>query len=346
MKASSNLNEAISTTVVIPNWNGMKWLPSCLEALFSQELTAFHVIIIDNASEDASKDYIKENYPSIQLIELSTNTGFANAVNIGIANATTAYIALLNTDTVVAEDWLSTLVAKMDESPSHIGAINPLILNMSDRSLVDDAGDELSWYLNATKRGNAKNSTHYQQTEKVFSPSGCASLYRRSFLNELNGFDASFFAYLEDVDLGFRGQLLGYQYLYLPTSTLLHKSHGSSIARDFYIQLITRNRLLMLFKNVPSNLLIRNFWKIIYGQIYFILVYGKPFTSLKGYLSFLRLLPQCLKKRKEILNKIKISNDELNTLLHHQKPDPTISYFFGRYVLFFKKKLGLAPNHL
>ena len=345
MKASSNFNEAINTTVVIPNWNGMKWLPSCLEALFCQDLAAFHVIIVDNASADASKDYIKKHFPLIELIELDSNTGFAHAVNIGIAAATSDYIALLNTDTLVSKNWLSTLVNKMDESPSNIAAINPLILNMSDSNLVDDAGDELSWYLNATKRGNTKNSTLYQETEKVFSPSGCASLYRRSFLNELEGFDASFFAYLEDVDLGFRGQLLGYQYIYLPSATLLHKSHGSSIAPDLYIKLITRNRLLMLVKNVPFNLLIKNSWKIIYGQIYFFLVYGKPFVSLKGYLSFLRLLPQCLKKRKKMMPNIKISNDELNNLLHNEKPDPTISYFFGRYVLFFKRKLGFAQNN-
>src|SRR5690349_14143482 len=114
------LKSTVKTTIVIPNWNGMNWLGPCLESLKRQGATDFDTIIVDNGSTDGSVAFVKANYPQIEIVALATNIGFAGAANIGISKAATPYIALLNADTQVYPDWLSSLTQKMDTSPSEI----------------------------------------------------------------------------------------------------------------------------------------------------------------------------------------------------------------------------------
>ena len=139
--------------VVIPNWNGRSWLGPCLDALGRQDLTHFHTIIVDNGSSDDSVAFIRARYPSVEVIELGHNTGFANAANIGIARAASSYIALLNANMQVFPDWLGQLTGRMERARPEIGAINSQVLRMDRPGLIDNAGDELSWYGAATKHG-------------------------------------------------------------------------------------------------------------------------------------------------------------------------------------------------
>ena len=174
--------EMEKVTVVIPNWNGMQWLSGCLGSLYKQDLSDFKIVVIDNGSTDCSVQFVRSHYPGTEIVELPRNVGFAKAVNIGIEKSTTPYIALLNNDTIVYSDWLSTLLDKIENLPQDVGGISPKMLNMDDSSIVDDAGDELSWYGNATKRGHGEPASAYCDEVEVFSPSGGASLYRRDFL--------------------------------------------------------------------------------------------------------------------------------------------------------------------
>lgn len=137
---------APTVTVVIPNWNGMRWLPDCLTALINQSLPAEEIILVDNASSDGSYEYIRDTYPQIKLIRLDENRGFATAVNQGIARARTTYVALLNTDTIVHKDWIRNLVMAFEKKPPDTGAISPLLMSMQDPDKIDNAGDSLSWY--------------------------------------------------------------------------------------------------------------------------------------------------------------------------------------------------------
>ncbi len=279
---------APKVTVVIPNWNGMQWLRGCLQALYNQELRCFRTLVVDKGSTDQSVPFINYHYPQVNVIALPRNLGFAKAVNIGIDHAATPYIALLNTDTIVDRAWLFSLVQKLESSPPDVAAVTPQMLRMDNCHLVDDAGDELSWYGCATKRGYNEPAAAYGDEVEVFSPSGGASLYRSDFLRHTGGFDPAFFAYLEDVDLGLRGRLLGYRYVYLPTAKVLHKSHGSGIPTALYVKLSTQNRLLIFTRNIPSALLFENALKLLYGQFYFFVAYKSPLNSLKGYGSFIK----------------------------------------------------------
>lgn len=323
MRNSRNREDA-EVAVIIPNWNGMEWLDGCLGSLYRQDFLSFRTLVVDNGSRDGSVAYMKKHYPAVEIIELPENAGFAKAVNIGLNNSAERYVAVLNTDTIVDKQWLSSLVRKLKDSPPDVAAVNPKMLSMDDPGLIDDAGDELSWYGSATKRGHKETESAHDEEVEVFSPSGGASLYRRKFLAELGGFDASFFAYLEDVDLGLRGRLQGYRYLYLPAARVLHKGHGAGIPSARYVALATRNRLSLFIKNIPLAHLLHHGPKLLYGQFYFFIAQGHPLASLRGYGSFLLGLPELLQKRKQQMRWLRLENCEIHALLRSAYPEPSL----------------------
>jgi GT2 family glycosyltransferase len=315
---------APKVTVIIPNWNGMRWLDACLGALARQDTTGFVIIVVDNGSTDGSLAFIAQHYPQVEVIALSRNTGFAHAVNVGSERATTPYVLLLNTDTVVYPDFISRLIARMEAAEPDIAAIHPQMLRLDDPGRIDDAGDALSWYGAATKRGHDEPVSEHAEEQEIFSPSGGASLYRRDALCHLGGFDENFFAYLEDVDLGLRGRLRGHRYLYLPAAKVLHKSHGASLHLSRYVELITRNRLLLFAKNVPTSLLLKHFPQLLYGQIYFLLAYARPLASLRGYWAFLRCLPATLRQRRAVLAGKRVAPDPWERWISNEPPQPPL----------------------
>jgi GT2 family glycosyltransferase len=324
-------------TVLIPNWNGMSWLGRCLDALGKQDIQDFRTIVVDNGSTDGSAAFIRENYPHVEVIALRSNAGFAGAVNAGIERSSSRYVVLLNTDTQVFPDWLSALLEQIENSPDDVAAINSQVLRMDNPECIDDAGDELSWYGAATKRGHNGPSLDYQEQVEIFSPCAAACLYRREFLLNCGGFDTRFCSYLEDVDLGLRGRLLGYRYLYLPKAKVLHKGHGASLPHSRYVALMTRNRLLLFAKNMPARLLLRHAAKLLYGQFYFMVAYARPWSSFKGYLSFVAELPRVVSVRRKTLQQTILSPNQINALLHLRPPSPTLRGLFSAFL--FKRVL-------
>ena len=220
-------------------------------------------------------------------------------------------------------------LTRLEDRRPEIGAINSQVLRMDRPGLIDNAGDELSWYGAATKRGYGRAAVELQHEREVFSPCAAACLYRRSFLVETGGFDADFFAYLEDVDLGLRGRLLGYKYLYLPTAKVLHKGHGAALPHSRYVEMMTRNRLLLFAKNIPGKLLLRHAAQLLHGQLYFIIAYARPWSSLKGYLSFIVCLPGVFPKRRQIFRNTSLNPDQIEALLHNGAPCPSASGLLG-----------------
>lgn len=281
--------------------------------------------MVDNGSTDNSVAFVKENYPEVEILPFTQNRGFAAAVNAGIHLAETEYIVLLNPDTVPQPDWLANLVKAITASPSEVGALASKMLSLNNPHLMDDAGDTLSWYGSARKRGVGQPAHHYSEAVEVFSTCAGAALYRRCFLNEVGGFDEGFGSYLEDVDVGLRGRLLGYRYLYVPDAQIFHKSHGAGLARSRYVYLMTRNRLALLVKNIPGQLLVKHSFRLIYGQVYFFLVYKRPFHSIAGILSFLVALPRILRQRRVIQQHKRIPDHLLEPMLSDDLGEPSLS---------------------
>lgn len=311
-------------TIVIPNWNTQRWLPGCLDGLRRQTYRDFRVILVDNGSTDNSVAWVRQHYPEVEIAAFPENRGFAVAVNTGIQRAETEYVALLNVDTVPRPEWLAELVKTMDKSPADVGALASKMLSLSHLGIIDDAGDTLSWYGSAHKRGLGRPAEDYTEPVEVFSVCAGAALYRRSFLEETGGFDESFGSYLEDIDLGLRGRLLGYRYFYVPTAAILHQSHGAGLARARYVYFMTRNRLALLLKNIPLTLLWKHSYTLLFGQFYFLLVYKKPFHALAGIGSFLVALPQLLRQRRLIQYNKKISNEALDPMLSNELGEPSL----------------------
>ena len=141
-----------TVTVVIPNYNGKKYLDECFKSLKKQTYRDFHVIMVDNGSTDGSAEYIREKYPEVEVIALDENTGFANAVNVGIKAADSEYVFLLNDDTVCDEKVLETLVKTMSRGKK-LFSVQAKLLQLKNPELIDDAGDyycALGWAFSYT----------------------------------------------------------------------------------------------------------------------------------------------------------------------------------------------------
>ena len=193
-------------TVVIPNYNGMKYLPECMTSLCleQQDAPEYEVLIIDNASKDGSLEYLyKEWGGKIRLIPLADNTGFCHAVNLGIREAATPYVILLNNDTKVDSGFIKGLYDAIS-ADDKIFSVSAKMLMWDKPELIDDAGDRycaLGW---AYSRGKGRPAAAYDKPVSVFSACGGAAIYRRSVFEKIGYFDEAHFAYLEDLDIGDR----------------------------------------------------------------------------------------------------------------------------------------------
>jgi GT2 family glycosyltransferase len=317
-------------TVVIPNWNTRRWLPGCLDGLRAQVCQDFVVLMVDNGSSDDSVPFVEQHYPEVQVLRFAENRGFAAAVNAGIRHSHSEYVALLNVDTVPRPTWLSCLVETIDNSLPDVGWLASRMLEMNRPWLIENAGDSLSWYGSARKRGAGRPAADYDRPAEVFSACAGAALYRHVFLEEIGGFDESFVSYLEDVDLGLRGRLLGYRGLFVPGAEILHQGHGAGIPRPRYVRLVTRNRLALLAKSIPGRLILRHWWTLLFGQLYFLLVYKHPVHSLAGTLAFLAALPRILTERRAMLARRCISDAALDAMLAAELGEPRLRDIVSR----------------
>lgn len=254
-------------TVIIPNYNGIRFLGECLEALLAQEegTPGYRVLVVDNGSRDKSPE-LAARFPKVSLLALGTNTGFCHAVNEGIRAADTPYVILLNNDTKVRGHFVKGLYEAICSSPS-VFSVSARMLMWDRPELMDDAGDRycaLGW---AYARGKGKPASRYDRPAEVFSACGGAAIYRRSILKEIGLFDEAHFAYLEDLDLGYRARLHGYRNLYEPSAEVIHYGSASSGSRynEWKTSLAAANSVYVIGKNMPLLQLIWNMPLLILG---------------------------------------------------------------------------------
>lgn len=252
-------------SVVIPNYNGEKFLRECIEVLLVQEYKDFEVIIIDNASKDSTYEWLTE-YQSIIFKQLDQNYGFSKAVNEGIKIAQGEYVLLLNNDTVVHKDFVGELV-KAIEKDDKIFAVSSKMIAYYNHEIMDDAGDEYSLLGWAYKLGDGRSVNEYVKEYKVFSACAGAALYRKSVFDEIGLFDESFFAYMEDVDISYRARIYGYYNVYCPKAKVYHIGSATSGSKynDFKVKLAARNNIYVPYKNMPLLQLIINIPALLLG---------------------------------------------------------------------------------
>lgn len=239
-------------SVIIPNYNGECFLKECLEALKRQTFDDMEVILVDNASTDDSVRLAKELYQEIRVIELDDNTGFAYAVNRGIEAAKGEYVLLLNNDTIVFPNFVKNQY-KMIKGKPDVFSCSALMIQNQNHELVDDAGDELAVLGWGFAPDRDKPVSGCGVPHEVFSSCAGAAIYRKAVFDEIGLFDESFFAYLEDMDVGYRARLAGYRNLYNPYAKVYHLGSASSGSRHnaFKVELSARNSMYMMKKNMP-----------------------------------------------------------------------------------------------
>jgi hypothetical protein len=241
----------LRVAVVVPNWNGRRWLPGLLASLGAQERPADEVIVVDNGSTDGSLEWLAAQAPGVRVLALGRNTGFAVAVNHGLAATDAGAVALVNTDVELAPDWIARAAGRLEDDPGLSSVATRMVL-MDRPGVVDDAGDVLRRDGVAEQRGHGKpDGPRFGQAGEVFSASAGAAVFRRSAVLGVGGFDERFFAYLEDVDLGLRLRLAGWRCGYEPC-VARHARHGSAGEGAPPIDaLVVRNTLVLVAKAWP-----------------------------------------------------------------------------------------------
>lgn len=312
---------------MVPNWNGAHFLTQCLISLRKQTYPA-EVIVVDGGSTDGSVALLRERFPAVTLLALGQNPGFAGAVNRGIEHALhngADYVALLNNDAVVEQEWLARLVATAQSHPE-AGIVTSKLMR-DDRVHIDSTGDFYSSWGWAYPRGRDEvDRGQYDAIElqDVFCGSGGASLLRAKMLREVGLFDEDYFAYLEDQDLGFRAQLRGWRARYEPTAVAYHHMMGTSgTLENFSRYQAVRNCIYLYVKNVPGPLCFRYLPKFLLGLFLMALndVRRRRFRAIVGaYLDAIRHLPRLLRKRRHIQRARTVSVDYIDSILIHPLP--------------------------
>jgi GT2 family glycosyltransferase len=313
--------------VVIPSWNGAHFLGECLRSLGSQSHPV-QTIVVDNGSTDGSAELVREQFPQVTLLALECNRGFAGAVNIGITHALRSgaqYVALLNNDAVAEPDWLEQLIASAERHPE-AGIVTSKFL-LEDRVHIDSTGDFYSSWGWAYPRGRDEvDRGQYDRAElrEVFCGSGGASLFRAQMLEEVGLFDEDFFAYLEDQDLGFRAQLMGWRARYEPRARAYHRMMGTSATiTHFGRYQAIRNCIYLYVKNLPSPLLWKYLPKFLLGLALMAVndVRRRRFRAIaRAYLDAAVHLPRILAKRRVVQASRRVDVRYIDAILVHSLP--------------------------
>lgn len=252
-------------SVIIPNYNGERYLRDCIDSLMEQDYVDFETIIIDNASQDSTYEWLAE-YEDIIFKRLDKNYGFSKAVNEGIKMAQGEYVLLLNNDTVVEMDFIKELV-KAIEKDKRIFGVSSKMIAYQDHSIMDDAGDEYTILGWAYKTGDGKPVEDFIKSRKVFSACAGAALYRKKVFDEMGLFDENFFAYMEDVDVSYRARVYGYYNVYCPKAKVYHIGSATSGSKynEFKVRLAARNNIYVPYKNMPLLQFVMNFPVLLAG---------------------------------------------------------------------------------
>lgn len=245
-------------SAIVVNWNGGTMLLDAVSSLRAQTWPALEIIVVDNMSTDGSADAAAARFgDNVTVVRNARNEGFARGNNIGFAHAKGAWIVLLNSDAVCEPQTIEALMRFTEDKPA-VGQLACRVLQAERPNFFDSVG--LLLYPDGACRAKGweeKDLGQYDQPEEVIAPHGAACALRKEMLDRIGGFDEDFFCYLEDMDLGMRGQLAGWKCWYVPTARVLHHKSASagnySVFKAFHVE---RNRIYCLWKWMPRFLIL------------------------------------------------------------------------------------------
>ncbi|MGB1249176.1 MAG: glycosyltransferase family 2 protein [Candidatus Promineifilaceae bacterium] len=252
-------------SIVIVSWNSCSDLARCLPTLVAQQYTAYELIIVDNASDDNSAEFVQQTFPTAQIIQNHENVGFAAASNQGFAAGRGEILIGLNPDTRVASEWLCELIKPFADS--HIGLTTPRIVLMDNPDQINTCGNEISLTGLTFCIGVNQSTAQFDKTtpQAVSAISGAAFAMSRACYIATGGFDPSYFTYYEDTDLSLRATLAGFSTVFVPSSIVQHDYQFRMSAHKMYW--IERNRQITLLKCLRRNTLLILLPSLLFGEL-------------------------------------------------------------------------------
>jgi GT2 family glycosyltransferase len=317
-------------TVVIPNWNGERFLGLCLGSLREQSFRDFETILVDNGSVDGSRGFVGEHFPEVKVVPLGENRGIAAAFNAGIEASGAEYVVLLNNDTELDPGWLEALARAAEDRPES-GHFASRLVDFYDRSVLDGAGDAMRLSGLPYRLGHGERDRgRFDKPGYVFGACAAAALYRREMLDEVGLFDEDFVSYCEDGDLSFRAQLAGYRCFYVPGAVVYHMGSASTGGKrsPTATRLGSRNSFSLLVKNLPLSVVPHILPFFLAGQLARTITAaatGSLRAHLEGLAGAWRHLPLMLRKRAEIQKRKRLSDAEIRGLLRESSLAATAS---------------------
>ncbi len=245
--------------IVILNWNGKNFLQQFLPALLASTYPNKKIIIADNASTDGSVDFLRQAYPTIEIILNASNGGFAKGYNTALKKVDSDYYVLLNSDVAVTPGWIEPVIELM-EADASIAACQPKIRAYNDQLRFEYAGASGGWLDGLGypfSRGRIfdyleKDHGQYDDAAACFWATGAALFIRAAVYHEAGGLDEYFFAHQEEIDLCWRLQLAGYK-IYVQPKSIVYHIGGGTLPKENNLKVFLnfRNNLIMLAKNFP-----------------------------------------------------------------------------------------------
>lgn len=297
-------------SIVIVTWNSELFIEDCLRSILKQIYKNWELIIVDNGSSDGTVDYIKRIYPEVILIRNRNNLGFCQANNQGINLAKGRYVFVLNSDVILADNFLEQMKTALDDSEKDIGMVGPKIMQ-SDGKTIYSTGLFISRSRRFYNRGEGEvDEKKYDTAVNVLGCCAAAVIYKREMLEDIKllneYFDENFFFLLEDVDLSLRAKASGWKALFVPQAVCYHRGNSSGYKNKFRQYLSFRNRYFLIIKNDTLRGLLKDApYIIIYDSLrfFYMLFLNKYF--LKALREIFSLMPPLFKKRLIIRNRIK-----------------------------------------
>jgi GT2 family glycosyltransferase len=224
----------VRLSIVVVNWNSRDDLRACLESLAAQTYRNIEVLVVDNGSTDGSPEMVGTDFPACRLLAQSGNVGFAEGCNRGIEASTGEWVATLNNDCVTEPGWAQALVDAAEGVPASCGMLQSTMVFLDRPGTINSTGIELTALGGGRDRHRDRTwpNDESRRQSAIFCPTAGAAAYRRAMLDAVRlstgYFDRTHFMYFEDLDLGWRARLAGWDALFVPASMVRHKWHGST----------------------------------------------------------------------------------------------------------------------
>lgn len=307
--------------VVILNWNGKNFLDDLLPTLVQHTPPEVDIVVGDNASSDNSVEFLKQNYPQIQIIQNDKNYGFAEGYNRVLNKVKADYFVLLNSDVEVTPNWIEPVIDMM-EAHDDIAICQPKLLSFYNRDTFEyagGAGGYIDKYGYPFCRGRLfttleKDNGQYDDACEIFWATGAAMFVKAKVWKQLGGLDGDFFAHMEEIDFCWRAKNAGHKVYYCPQSVVYHIGGGTlPPSSPFKTFLNFRNNFSLLFKNLQKRQLVYVFpIRVLMDWVAALKFLSekkpKEFTAvMKAHWDFYRQIPTLKHKRKKI-NQRKVSN--------------------------------------